>query len=87
MCNDKVDNKVNEYNSTYHSTIKMKTLDEKSRTYIDFDVENNEEVKIEVGDHVRISKYKSIFEKKLPFKLVRRSIVPWTYVIEDLNEA
>ena len=35
-----------------------------SNTYIDFNKENNEEgPKFKVGDHVRISKYKSIFAK------------------------
>ena len=32
---DKLDNIVNKYNNTYHSTIKMKTFDVKSSTYID----------------------------------------------------
>ena len=30
---------VNEYNNTYHKTNKMKSIDVKSRTYIDFGVE------------------------------------------------
>ena len=42
----------------------MKLIDVKSITYIDFGVENNEKVpKYEVGDSVRISKYKNIFAK------------------------
>ena len=28
---------VNKYNNTYHNTIKMKSVDVRSRTYIDFD--------------------------------------------------
>ena len=49
---------VNEYNNTYHKTNKMKSIDVKSRTYIDFGVEkNNRDLKFEVVDHVRISKY------------------------------
>ena len=32
---DKLDNIVNKYNNAYHSTIKMKTFDVKSSTYID----------------------------------------------------
>ena len=32
---DKLDNIVDKYSNTYHSTIKMKPLDIKSRTYID----------------------------------------------------
>ena len=40
----------------------MKPIDLKSNTYIDFNKENNEEdPKFEVGDHVRISKFKNIF--------------------------
>ena len=32
---DKLDNVVNKYNNTYHSTIKMKSVDVKSNTYSD----------------------------------------------------
>ena len=38
---DKLDDIVNVYNNTYHSTIKMKSIDIKSSTYIDFNVGNN----------------------------------------------
>ena len=42
----------------------MKPTDVKSNTYIDFDVENNDNgPKFEVSDHVRISKYQHIFSK------------------------
>ena len=33
---DKLDDMVNEYNNTYHSTIKLKPFDVTSNTYIDF---------------------------------------------------
>ena len=33
---DKLDDIVNKYNNTYHSTIKTKLVDVKSNTYIDF---------------------------------------------------
>ena len=33
----KLDDIVNKYNNTYHSTIKMKLIDIKNNTYIDFD--------------------------------------------------
>ena len=39
---DKLDDVVNKYNSTYHSTIKMKPVDVKSCTHIDSSKENNE---------------------------------------------
>ena len=34
---DKLDDIVNKYNNTYHSTIKMRLVNVKSSTYIDFD--------------------------------------------------
>ena len=61
---DKLDDIVDEYNNTYHKTIKMKPVDIKDNTYIDFKTEVNErDPKFKVGDHVRISKYKNIFAK------------------------
>ena len=61
---DKLDDIVDEYNNTYHTTIKMKPIDVKDNTYINTSKEiNNEDLKFKVGDHVRISKYKNIFAK------------------------
>ena len=61
---DKLDDIVNEYNNTYHRTIKMKPVDVKDNTYIDFKKEvNDKDPKFKVGDHVRISKYKNVFAK------------------------
>ena len=61
---DKLDDIVDEYNNTYHTTIKMKPADVKDNTYINADKEiNNKDPKFKVGDHVRISKYKSISAK------------------------
>ena len=61
---DKLDDIVDEYNNTYHTTIKMKPIDVKDNTYINADKEvNNKYPKFKVGDHVRISKYKNIFAK------------------------
>ena len=61
---DKLDIMVGEYNNTYHRTIKMKHVDVKDTKYIDFKKEVNEkDPKFKVGDHVRISKYKNIFDK------------------------
>ena len=55
---------VNEDNNTHHRTIKMKPVDVKDNTYIDFGKEvNDKDPKFEVGDYVRISKYKNIFSK------------------------
>ena len=85
---------VNEYNNTYHRTIKMKPAAVKDNTYIDLCKEVREkDCKFKVGDHVRISKYKNIFAKGFTpnwseevsvIKEVKNT-VPWTYVITDLN--
>ena len=92
---DKLDDIVNKYNNTYHSTIKMKPVDVKSNTYIDSSKEiNDKDPKFKIGDIVRISKYKNIFakgyvpnwsEEVFVIKKVK-STVPWTYVISDLKE-
>ena len=91
---DKVDDIVNEYNNTKHRTTKMKPIDVKDNTYIDFGKEaNNNDPKFKVGDHVRISKYKNIFakgytrnwsEKVFVIKKIENT-VPWTYATYDLN--
>ena len=61
---DKLDDIVNEYNNTYHTTIKMKPIDVKDNTYINTNKETNDKhPKFKVGDRVRISKYKNIFAK------------------------
>ena len=55
----KFDDTVNEYNNTDHKTIKIRPADIKSRTDINFNLENNDKYpKFEVGDPVRISKHK-----------------------------
>ena len=91
---DKLDDIVDEYNNTYHTTIKMKPIDVKDDTYINTSKEiNNKDPKFKVGDRVRISEYKNIFakgymlnwsEEVFVIKKVKNT-VPWTYVINDLN--
>ena len=91
--NDKLDDIVNKYNNTYHTTIKMKPIDVKDNTYVNIDKEVNEkDLKFKVGDHVRISKYKNIFAKGYTpncseerFVIKKVNTVPWTYDINDLN--
>ena len=61
---EKLDDTVGEYNNTYHRTIKMKPVNVKDNTYIDFKKEvNDKDPKFKVGDHVTISKYKNILAK------------------------
>ena len=48
---DKLDDIVNKYNNTYHSTIKMKPVDVKLNTYIDSSKEiNDKNSKFKIGD-------------------------------------
>ena len=42
VCIDKLDDIVNEYNNTYDKTIKMKPVDVKSGTYLEFNVNSND---------------------------------------------
>ena len=90
---DKLYDIGDEYNNTYHRTIKMKPVDVKDNTYIDFEKEvNDKDPKFKVDDYVRISKYKNVFAKGyMPncsevfvIKKVKNT-APWTYVINDLN--
>ena len=61
---DKLDGIVGDYNNTYHRAIKMKPDHVKEDAYIDFKKEiNDKDPKLKVRDHVRISKYKSLFAK------------------------
>ena len=92
---DKIDDIVDEYNNTKHRRIKMKPVDVKDNTYIDFGKEvNDNDPKFKVGDRVRVSKYKNIFakgytpnwsEKIFVIKEIKNT-VPWNYVINDLND-
>ena len=91
---DKLDDIVNEYNNTYYRTIKTKPIDFKDNTYIgSIKKVNDEDPKFQVVDYVRISKYKNIFaegytrnwsEEVFVIKKIK-NMVPWTYVINDLN--
>ena len=91
---DKSDDIVNEYNNTYDRRIKMKPIDVKDKTHVNVGKEvNDKDPKFQVGDHVRISKYKNIFakgytpnwsEEVFVIKEIKNT-VPWTYVIDDLN--
>ena len=93
---DVLDDVVNKYNNTKHSTIKMKPIDVRDnnnkRVYID---EHNEKrSRFQVGDRVRISKFKNIFAKgytpnwsKEIFIVDKiNDTVPYTYNLKDLND-
>ena len=84
---DNLDDLVDEYHSTYHTTIKMKPVDVKDNAYIDFKKEVNDRgPKFKVAAQVRISKCKNIFAKGYTPNwseevfVVRKikNTVPWT---------
>ena len=91
---DKLYDIVNEYNNTYHEAIKMKPVDVKSGNFVEYNVNFNDKYpKFQVGDHVRISKYKNIFgegytpnwsEEIFVIKKVQTT-VPWIYVSNEFN--
>ena len=77
-----------------NGTIKMKLLDVKDNTYIDFTKEvYDKDHKFKVGNHFRISKYQNILGKGYTLNWSEevfvisktKNTVPWTYVISDLN--
>ena len=101
---DVLDDIVNEYNNTKHSTIKMKPKDVKDdttkssaiarnkRVYID--EHNKKSARYNVGDSVRISKFKNIFAKGYApnwsneIYIINKinDTVPCTYNLKDLND-
>ena len=92
---DVLDDVVNKYNNTKHSTIKMKPIDvgdNNKRVYID--EHNEKDSRFKVGDRVRISRYKNIFAKgytpnwsKEIFIVDKTNdTVPYTYNLKDLND-
>ena len=53
---DVLDDVVNKYNNTKHSTIKMKPIDVKNNKRVYFDEHNEKDSRFKVGDRVRISR-------------------------------
>ena len=94
MYNDKLFEVVKKYNNKYHRTIKIKSDNEKSSMYIDF----NKKIirKVLNLELVVTLKYQNIkiflrkvytpdwFEEVSVIKNVENA-VPWTYVIDDHN--
>ena len=75
--------------------MRMKPIDVKSDSCAEYNAEYNEkDPKFQVGDHVRISKYKNILAKRYAanwseevfvIKKRKQDTVPRTYVMMDLN--
>ena len=61
---DVSDTIVNKYNNAYHKAVKIKPIDVKLDSYAEYNVDSDKkDLKFQVCDHVRISKYKNIFAK------------------------
>ena len=81
-------------NPNSQRAIKLKSVDVKVDTYIDYGVEhNNKDPKFKVVDHMRISKHKNIFAKGyvpnsskevFVIKIVKNTL-SFAYVISNLN--
>ena len=91
---DVLDDVVNKYNNTKHSTVKMKQIDVKNNKRVYIDEHNEKDSKFKVGDRVRISRYKNIFAKgyapnwSSEIFIVNKinDTVPYTYNLKDLND-
>ena len=89
-----LDDVVNKYNNTKHSTIKMRPIDVKNNKRVYIDKHNEKYSKFKVGDTVRISRYKNIFAKvyapnwSSEIFIVDKinDKVPYTYNLKDLND-
>ena len=91
---DLLDDIADKYNNIYNRTVKVKPKGVKSDSYPEFNVDSNEKhPKFQVGEHVRISKYKNVFAKGYApnwseevFIISKiKNTVPWIYLIDDLN--
>ena len=91
---DVLDDVVNKYNNTKHSTIKMKSIDVKNNKRVHIDERNEKDSRFRVDDRVRISKFKNIFAKGYTPNWSSEIIiddkindtVPYTYNLKDLND-
>ena len=91
---DVLDDVVNKYNNTKHSTIKMKPIYVKNNKRVYIDEHNEKDSKFKVGDRFRISRYKTIFAKEhapnwsSEIFIVNKinDTVPYMYNIKDLND-
>ena len=91
---DVLDDIVNKYNNTVHRTIKTKPIVVTTNSFAEYNEDSSKkDSKLKVSDYVRISNDKNIFAKgynpnwsEEVFVVSKiKNIVPWTYVISDLN--
>ena len=91
---DVLDDVVNKYNNTKHSTINIKPIDVKSNKRVYIDEHNEKDSRFKVGDRIRISKFKNVFAKgytpnwSTEIFIVDKvnDTVPYMYNLQDLND-
>ena len=91
---DVLDDVVDEYNNTKHSTIKMKPKDVGNNKRVYIDKHNEKDSRFKIGDRVRISKAKNIFAKgytpnwSTEIFIINKinDKVPYIYNLKDLND-
>ena len=89
-----LDHLVDNYNNTYHRTIKIKPIDVKTDSCAENNVDSNKkDPKFQVDDYIRILNCKNIFSKVYSVNWPEevfvtskiKNAVPWTYVANNLN--
>ena len=71
VCIDKSDDVIDKYNNTYHRTITMKPVGNKSDNFFQYNVNSSDGgLKFKVGGNIRKSKYKNSFAKGLKNKFL-----------------
>ena len=84
---------LNKNNNSFHSSIEMKPKDVTDDSFVYNEEFNKKDPKYQIGDNVRISKYKNIFakgyipnwsEKVFVVKMIKNTVL-WTYKINNLN--
>ena len=82
---------VDQYNDTYHHSINKKPTETNCYTLTEKIKNNPKALKLQVNDRVRITNYKSIFNKGYTKNFAREIFIidsvlkinPWTYRIKD----
>ena len=81
---NKLDDIANEYNNTYHRTIKMKPVDVKDNTYIVSMVFRSKKF-LDTKIFLACKGYTPNWPEEVFVIKKVKNTVPWTYVINDLN--
>ena len=89
---NELDDIVNKCNNIYHKTIKMKPVDIKWNTFVNFNRKtDDQDPEFKIGDIVRITKYKNTFakgyvpnwsEEAFMIKILK-TLCSWSYAISD----